>query len=134
MEERAPVPDLGDLMSDLPALIGDIVTTSLSIARALKQAVKDEALVRNDLDAVLGGNGAATSTSAAPGGQETPSPNNDGADENGDGNSLQARQEEGGGDDGQAAIPGSAPCPDIAVLYAKGAKEPGMSRAYPHPP
>lgn len=121
LEDRAPVPDLGDFLNDLPAMINDIVTTSISIARALKQAVKDDALVRNDLDTVLGGNGNATAP--APGAGETPDPTD--GNTNGDENDLEARQD--GGEGNQNGVPGTAPCPDIAVLYARGTKEPGMN-------
>ncbi|KAM0328003.1 hypothetical protein ACHAQA_005402 [Verticillium albo-atrum] len=72
---RAP-----DFLDDLPALIDDIVTTTISVVRALKEAIKDDALVRNDLAPILSGNDTAAAAAA---------------------------------------------CPDVAVLFARGAREPG---------
>ncbi|KAM0283063.1 hypothetical protein ACHAQH_002664 [Verticillium albo-atrum] len=69
-----------DFLDNLPGIVDDLVATTISVIRALKAAIKDDALVRNELAPVLDGN----STAAA-----------------------------------------SAVCPDVAVLFARGAKEPG---------
>lgn len=107
LDSRSPDPDLGDILEDLPALISDIVSTGISIAKALKEAVKNDALVRNDLGDVLGNTPNVTSLVPEP--TETPSDNQ-----------LEARQDQNN------KAPGTASCPDVAILYAKGAKEPGM--------
>ncbi|EEY14723.1 conserved hypothetical protein [Verticillium alfalfae VaMs.102] len=69
-----------DVLDDLSGIIDDVVTTSLFVVRALKTAIRDDALVRNDLEPFLDGSDTASATAA---------------------------------------------CPDVAVLFARGAQEPG---------
>lgn len=127
LEDRSPAPDIGAFLDDLPALIGDIVSTSISIVTALKQAVKDDALVRNDLDNVLG----PTQPPPPPPPPPPANPGNTtapgGADEGN--NELLGRQDLGQGGEQNAVPPvnGTAACPDVAVLFARGLKEPGTS-------
>ncbi|CRK29586.1 hypothetical protein BN1723_000989, partial [Verticillium longisporum] len=76
------IPRSPDFLDDLSGIIDDVVTTTISVVRALKTAIRDDALVRNDLEPFLDGNDTASATAA---------------------------------------------CPDVAVLFARGAKEPGKS-------
>ncbi|KAF3350564.1 cutinase [Verticillium dahliae] len=69
-------------LDDLSGITDHVVTISISVVRALKTAIRDDALVRNALEPFLDGNDTASAT---------------------------------------------AVCPDVAVLFARGAKEPGKS-------
>ncbi|KAG7150463.1 hypothetical protein HYQ46_000594 [Verticillium longisporum] len=71
-----------DFLDDLSGITDDVVTISISVVRALKTAIRDDALVRNALEPFLDGNDTASATTV---------------------------------------------CPDVAVLFARGAKEPGKS-------
>ncbi|KAF3354403.1 hypothetical protein VdG1_07482 [Verticillium dahliae VDG1] len=69
-------------LDDLSGITDHVVTISISVVRALKTAIRDDALVRNALEPFLDSNDTASAT---------------------------------------------AVCPDVAVLFARGAKEPGKS-------